>query len=72
MAIDDGGKVTHTHNRVARGWEGFKIESAGNGVYFLVRNKDNRHVLACDQNGTICTTTNKVANGWEGWRLERA
>jgi len=70
LAIDDSGRVTTTGNRVERGWEGLLFDDAGDGVYFISRNKSPRYVLAVNDSGVITTTMNKVKLGWEGWQLD--
>merc|ERR1711934_635491 len=74
LGINDNGEVTTTTNKAARGWEGIRIENAGQvGVYFLTRHKSNGSViLATNDQGVPCTTGNRVAAGWEGFCIENS
>lgn len=69
LACSDDRRIQHTPNRVKFGWEGWTLEEASHGVFFIVSKKTPQHVLACNDHGQLTVTPNKVAHGWEGWRI---
>lgn len=67
LACDNNGNLSLSSSKKTDGWEGWKIEQAGGGIYFLTRGG---YVLAFSDDGRLVTSKDMVPHGNEGLLIE--